>query len=287
MFDTTTDEKHFPGKVCLKVLLTFGEHAIIPLSNVNVGCGHTDVSIRRALREQFPKAVHCKDLTAANGDKEHVKLINRRPKRTKQKQKENTKTGGYGKIAVNPDPSPQAALLTFATLYMLEAHQTEFAFTTGFNPIEPKTQRDAMNSPQSDEWKQAEEIELKTIWDMGTFEVVDRPLDIPLLPSIFAYCVKCNKDGSISKFKARLVARGDLQTEDEYSTTFAPTSRFTAIRTIISLACEEQMTLKHWDIAGAFMTADIDTDIYLEMPPGYRMPEGKAIKLKKSLYGLR
>eukprot|EP00961_Rhodomonas_salina_P039047 524911-Rhodomonas_salina.1 len=46
------------------------------------------------------------------------------------------------------------------------------------------------------------------------------------------------------------------------------------------------MTLKHWDMTGAFMTADIDTDIYMDLPPGYHLPPGKTIKLKKSLYGL-
>mmetsp|Transcript_62378 Transcript_62378/g.129470 ORF Transcript_62378/g.129470 Transcript_62378/m.129470 type:complete len:123 (+) Transcript_62378:692-1060(+) len=122
---------------------------------------------------------------------------------------------------------------------------------------------------------------------MGTFEIVDTPTHVLPLPSRFTYSIKRNKDGSISKYKACLVARGDMQTEDEYSTTFAPTSRFTAIRTIISLATQEQMTLKHWDITGAFMTADIDTEIYLELPPGYSLPDGKSIKLKKSLYGLR
>ena len=96
-----------------------------------------------------------------------------------------------------------------------------------------------------------------------------------------------NPDGTIAKFKARLVACSDMQTEDEYSTTFAPTSWFTAIRSIISLACQEGMELKHWDIAGAFMSADIDTDIFLEMLPGYQLPESMCIKLKKSLYGLR
>mmetsp|Transcript_61234 Transcript_61234/g.126496 ORF Transcript_61234/g.126496 Transcript_61234/m.126496 type:complete len:83 (-) Transcript_61234:2997-3245(-) len=81
-----------------------------------------------------------------------------------------------------------------------------------------------------------------------------------------------NPNCTIAKFKALLVARGDMQTEDKYSTTFAPTSRFTAIRSIISIACQEGMTVKHWDIAGVFMSADIDTDIYLEMPPWYQLP---------------
>eukprot|EP00961_Rhodomonas_salina_P155021 2088343-Rhodomonas_salina.1 len=78
-----------------------------------------------------------------------------------------------------------------------------------------------------------------------------------------------------------------MQTEDEYSTTFAPTARFTAIRTIISIAMQEKMSLKHWDITGAFMTADIDTDIYMDLPPGYHLPPGKTIRLRKSLYGLQ
>ena len=130
-------------------------------------------------------------------------------------------------------------------------------------------------------------MELKTVWDMGTFEIVKHPPGVSLLPSQFTYKIKMNPDCTIAKFKARLVAHGDMQTEDEYSTTFAPTSQFTAIRSIISLACQEGMDLKHWDIAGAFMSADIDTDIYLEMPPGYQLPEGTCIKLKKSLYNLR
>ncbi len=58
-------------------------------------------------------------------------------------------------------------------------------------------------------------------------------------------------------FRARLVARGDMQSEDKYSTAYAPTSRFTAICTIMSIAIQENPTLKHWDITGAFMTADI------------------------------
>ncbi len=37
-------------------------------------------------------------------------------------------------------------------------------------------------------------------------------------------------------------------------------------------------------IAGAFMTGDIDTELYSDPPPGYHLPPGKSIKLKKSFY---
>ena len=35
------------------------------------------------------------------------------------------------------------------------------------------------------------------------------------------------------------------------------------------------------------MTSDIDTEIFMDLPPGYHLPPGKAIRLRKSLYGLR
>ena len=50
---------------------------------------------------------------------------------------------------------------------------------------------------------------------MGTFEIVKMPPGISLLPSRFTYKIKMNPDGTIAKFKARLVARGDMQTEDD------------------------------------------------------------------------
>jgi len=296
-FDTAVDKKHFPGRICLKVLLTsgpkarrFGEHAIIPLSKMD---GTQDVSIRRALREQSPNAIVCRDLT---GSISHPsKTVDKAARQTRAQTRNaqfNARHGkhrgkGHGLLRIADSERLESALLTFATLSMLESHQTEFGFISEFELLEPKSQREARASAQCQEWITAEKIELKTIWDMGTFEIVDTPTHVLPLPSRFTYRIKRNKDGTISKYKARLVARGDMQTEDEYSTTFAPTSRFTAIRTIISLATQEQMTLKHWDITGAFMTADIDTEIYLELPPGYELPEGKSIKLKKSLYGLR
>eukprot|EP00961_Rhodomonas_salina_P237427 3209679-Rhodomonas_salina.1 len=119
---------------------------------------------------------------------------------------------------------------------------------------------------------------------MGTFEIVDLPQGVIPLQSRFTYKIKRDRNGAIARLKVRLVARWDMQTEDEYSTTFAPMSCFTAIRTLILIATQERMMLKHWDITVAFMMADIDTDIYMGLPPGYYLPPGKTIKLKKSLY---
>ncbi len=52
-----------------------------------------------------------------------------------------------------------------------------------------------------------------------------------------------------------------LQTEDECSSTKSLTSRFTAIHVIRSISKLKNVTLNHWGISGAFMTADIDTEL--------------------------
>jgi hypothetical protein len=54
----------------------------------------------------------------------------------------------------------------------------------------------------------------KDIWKMSTFKIVALPADIIPLSSCFTYKLKREQDGRIGKFKAGLVARGDMQTED-------------------------------------------------------------------------
>eukprot|EP00961_Rhodomonas_salina_P191206 2579739-Rhodomonas_salina.1 len=46
------------------------------------------------------------------------------------------------------------------------------------------------------------------------------------------------------------------------------------------------MDLHHWDIQGAFCTSDVDTEILMQQPTGYPLPDGQCLKLCKSLYGL-
>eukprot|EP00961_Rhodomonas_salina_P062015 832654-Rhodomonas_salina.1 len=55
---------------------------------------------------------------------------------------------------------------------------------------EPKNERKARASSHVKEWLIAEEIKLKTIDKMGTFEIVDLPPGVIPLPSRFTYKIK-------------------------------------------------------------------------------------------------
>jgi len=66
---------------------------------------------------------------------------------------------------------------------------------------------------------------------------VPRLEDKSVVTSKWIYTIKHAIDGSIDKYKAGFVARGFAQQEGiDYEETFAPTTRYTTIRSLVSLA---------------------------------------------------
>jgi hypothetical protein len=115
--------------------------------------------------------------------------------------------------------------------------------------------------------------------------VVDLPDDYDPLLLQFVYKLKI-KDGDFDNciYKARLVARGDLQYVTEHGSTYAPTARLSTIRALTATAAQQGHTLKKFDLTGAFLVADMDRPLFVEIP-GYSVEPGKAILLSKALYG--
>ncbi len=79
---------------------------------------------------------------------------------------------------------------------------------------------------------------------------------------------------------------GNLQYDDEYGDTYALTARLWTVRAMTAIAAQEGLTMKKFDLTGAFLIADIDTVMYVQIP-GYDLPKNKALLLKKALYGTR
>lgn len=65
----------------------------------------------------------------------------------------------------------------------------------------------------------------------GTWELVPQPSDQTIIGSKWVYKVKKNSDGSVARYKARLVAQGYTQKHGlDYSKTFSPVVRHTTVR---------------------------------------------------------
>ena len=97
-------------------------------------------------------------------------------------------------------------------------------------------------------------------------------------------------DGTIEKFKARLVIQGFKQKSGiDYFDTYAPVARISTIRLLIALASIHNLIIHQMDVKTAFLNGELDEEVYMNQPQGFIMPgnENKVCKLIKSLYGLK
>jgi hypothetical protein len=75
----------------------------------------------------------------------------------------------------------------------------------------PKTIAEAYSSPNADYWKGAVRSEMDSIMSNGTWEVVERPYECKLMGCKWVLKKKLRPDGTIDKYRARLVAKGYTQ----------------------------------------------------------------------------
>jgi hypothetical protein len=152
----------------------------------------------------------------------------------------------------------------------------------------PKSFREAITGRNATDWKEAINEEINNMLSNKTWEMVDRPKQQKVIHSMWTFVVKKNEQGKTVRFKARLVALGNTQTAGvDYDKTHAPVVHKKTLRTLLALAAEQKWEVHHMDITAAYLVADIDQAVFMELPEGFQeQGAGKVCKLKKSLYGL-
>ncbi|GJT03838.1 zinc finger, CCHC-type containing protein [Tanacetum coccineum] len=97
-------------------------------------------------------------------------------------------------------------------------------------------------------------------------------------------------DGTIEKFKARLVMQGFRQkSRIDYFDTYAQVARISTIRLLIALASIHSLIIHQMDMKTTFLNGELEEEVYMNQPHGFIMlgNENKLCKLIKSLYGLK
>ena len=85
------------------------------------------------------------------------------------------------------------------------------------------------------------------------------------------------------------MAKGCQQREGiDYNEVYAPVSKQTTLRVLLSEVAVNDLELHQLDIKTAFLNGDLDEEIFMVQPPGYE-EGGPSVtcKLQKSLYGLK
>jgi hypothetical protein len=168
----------------------------------------------------------------------------------------------------------------------------EFALNASSTHPEPATLAEALQRPDGDKYLESAIEEIRAHLENGTWKVVRLPQGKRAIGSRWVFKIKRNADGSIERYKGRIVAKGYAQREGiDYTETFAPTARFGALRTVIALAAIEDMELESIDISTAFLNGTIDVPVFMRKPegvetPGFEGPEW-VLQLLKGLYGIK
>jgi Reverse transcriptase (RNA-dependent DNA polymerase) len=125
-----------------------------------------------------------------------------------------------------------------------------------------------MESDDKNEWSGAIQKELTELSERGTWELVPRPRNTRILPCKLILKVKRHADGTIDKFKARLVL-GCMQRDGDYNETFSPVIDFTTIRLALTLANMNGAEVHHLDITGSFLYGSLEDELYMSYPKGF------------------
>ncbi|WKA11488.1 hypothetical protein VitviT2T_028982 [Vitis vinifera] len=124
----------------------------------------------------------------------------------------------------------------------------------------------------------------------GTWEVVDLLREKKVVGCKWVFTIKSKANGSVERYKAKLVAKGFTQTYGiDYQETFAPVAKINSIRVLLSLAVNSNWPLHQLDVKNVFLNGDLEEEVLMSPPPGFEesFGVGKVCKLKKSLYGLK
>jgi len=146
-----------------------------------------------------------------------------------------------------------------------------------------------MQSPDREHWQDACNTEIFNLEANRTWELVELPPGKKVVNSGWVFKVKRHADGSIERYRARLVAKGFSQRPGfDYTEVFAPTFHPASLRLIVALAAREGYKMRSIDISSAFTYGELEEEIYMRQPEGYHTGGPHMVfRLRKSLYGLK
>ena len=125
---------------------------------------------------------------------------------------------------------------------------------------------------KDENWVQAMNEEMSALEKNGTWEIVERLGDKRPVGCRWIYTVKYPFDGTLDRYKARLIAKGYTQTYGiDYEETFSPVAKMNTMRILLSLAAHFGWELHQFDVKNAFLHGDLEEEIYMEIPPGYEV----------------
>ncbi|GJS45210.1 ribonuclease H-like domain-containing protein [Tanacetum coccineum] len=138
--------------------------------------------------------------------------------------------------------------------------------TSPISPI-PKSSSVVLSNPN---WQDAMYDEYNALFKNSTWVLVPKLPNVNVVRSMWLFRHKYHADGSLSMYKARLVANGRSQQfgidcDDTLSHVVKPAT----VHMILSLALSRNWPIHQLDVKNAFLNGDLSKTEYMYQPPGF------------------
>ena len=133
-------------------------------------------------------------------------------------------------------------------VFSIEYHPYLFALQHEHEPISYK------QAFKDHRWIEAINEEMAALNENYTWKIMDRPIGKNVVGCKWVYKIKRRADGSVERYKARLVEKGYTQEYRlGYDETFSPIIKMETIRRILALAVTYGWHLHQMDVKNAFL----------------------------------
>ncbi|CAO1618063.1 unnamed protein product [Parajaminaea phylloscopi] len=255
----------------------------------------TDDHVERRLEDMEPTVL------AVNPTKQGLILKSEDARRIRTMREEMKALKSIPHDALDPNYEVYHSLATEDLIASMERHPPELGFTYPANTEHTRDQKVSLNgvtvslkSMQAHDdwpkWEAAIREEVENHNASGTFRGVQQiPEGRQCVGSKWVFVHKYNTDGTIAKYKARLVGQGFTQRYGiDYEETFSPVVNFETLRALIATGIQMGHRLAMLDVKAAYLNAECQYEIYMRQPPSGSFANGAPyLRVHKSLYGLK
>jgi hypothetical protein len=135
-----------------------------------------------------------------------------------------------------------------------------------------------MRSAYSSKWLDTMEDEMRFMSINKVWNLEEIPKGAKTVGCKWVYRTKCDSNGNIERFKARLMAEGFTQREGiDYTKIFSPVSCKDSLRIIMALVVHYDLELHQMHVKMTFLNGDLLENVYMAQPKSF------AVKGKPSL----
>nr|GEX50391.1 hypothetical protein [Tanacetum cinerariifolium]GEX53709.1 hypothetical protein [Tanacetum cinerariifolium] len=139
-------------------------------------------------------------------------------------------------------------------------------------------------------WIEAIQEEIHQFDRLDVWELIDIPLCKNVIKMKWLWKNKRDKENTVIRSKASLVAKGYNQQEGiEFEESFAPVTRLESFWLFVAYAAHKSLPVYQMDIKTTFLNGSLKEEAYVNQPDGFVDPHypEKVCRLKMALYGLK